>query len=57
MPMFRIFGDKLNKYYVDVEADNLEQAYEFADSLHPDSWAQYEETGKIESYSHEELNS
>lgn len=55
MTNYRIFGDLVEKYYIDVEADDLQSAYEMADSAERHKWIQMELDNTIEPYDYEEL--
>lgn len=48
MQTYRVYGDKLIHYYVDVEADNSDDAYDIAEGLETHKWFQLEQDNVIE---------
>ena len=57
MTKYRIHGDLVQKYYIDVEADSILDAYDIADAARRDEWTQLETDDVIESYTHDILDS
>lgn len=57
MSKYRIFGDVVQKYYIDVEAETLLEAYDIADAAERHEWFQVESDDIIESFSHDILDS
>ncbi len=55
MTNYRIFGDLVEKYYIDIEAEDLQSAYKMADSAERHKWVQMELDNTIEPYDYEEL--
>ena len=53
MTKFKIFGDLVDKYYLEVEAESLQEAYEKADSADRTEWIQLELDNSIEPYDYE----
>ena len=56
MSKYRIYGDICQQYYIDVEAETLDSAYEIADSAQRHEWFQVESDDVIESYKHDILD-
>ena len=48
MTKFRVFGDKLIEYYIDVEAANAEEAWDIASNAATHSWIQIETDSTIQ---------
>ncbi len=53
MTKFKIFGDLVDKYYLEVEAESLQEAYEKADATDRTEWIQLELDNSIEPYDYE----
>lgn len=56
MTKYRIFGDIVKKYYIDVEAETLLEAYDIADAAEQHEWLQVESDDIIESFNHDILD-
>lgn len=56
MTKFKIFGDIVDKYYLEVEAESLQEAYEKADATDRTEWIQLEIDNSIEPYDYELVN-
>jgi hypothetical protein len=56
MTEFRVFGDKLINYYIDVEASDESEAFQKADESDSSQWQEIEDDNTIESYSAEIKN-
>jgi hypothetical protein len=52
---FRVFGDRVTKYYVDVEAADPVEAYEAAEGKALNEWTELETDETVQSYDYEEL--
>ena len=48
MPKFRVFGNLLKEFVIDIEAADSEQAYEIANSASTDHWSELETDNIIE---------
>ena len=48
MTKYRVFGDKLLNYYIDVEAANAEEAWDIASNAATHEWIQRESDSVIE---------
>ena len=55
MTRYRVYGDKTHKYYIDVEAESKEQAYDIAVQMNS-VWSDVETDDVIEPYLVEEQN-
>lgn len=55
MTKFRVYGDKTQKYYIDVEAASKEEAWNLALEMNS-VWSDVESDDVIEPYSVEEYN-
>ena len=55
MTKYRVYGDKTHKYYIDVEAESKEQAYDIAVQMNS-VWSDVETDDVIEPYLVEEQN-
>lgn len=53
MTKYKIFGDLVDKYYLEVEAESLADAYEIADAADRTEWIQLELDNSIEPYDFE----
>jgi len=42
MTNFRVYGDKVDEYYIDVEAENAEEAWDIASNAATHEWIQME---------------
>jgi hypothetical protein len=56
MTKFKIFGDLVYKYSLEVEAESLAEAYEKADAADRTEWIQLELDNSIEPYDFELVN-
>ena len=54
MSKYRVYGDKLHKYYIDVEAESREQAWDLAKESNS-VWFELEEDSIIDPFSVEEI--
>ena len=50
---YRVFGDRLINYYIDVEATDESEAFQKADESDSSQWQEVEGDSIIESYSAE----
>lgn len=48
MQTFRVYGDKITQYYVDVAAVDSNAAYDIAEQLETHKWLQVEQDDVIE---------
>ena len=48
MSKYRVFGDKVVEYYIDVEAENAEEAWDIASNAPTHSWFKIERDNLIE---------
>ena len=53
MTEYRVFGDKLINYYIDVEAADESEAFDKANEADATAWFQIEDDSVIESFSAE----
>lgn len=56
MTKFKIYGDLVDRYYLEVEAESLQEAYEKADAADRTEWIQLELDNSIEPYDYELVN-
>lgn len=56
MQIYRVYGDKTNKYYTDVSAASREQAFDIANQRDTIDWLEVETDETIDIYSVEEYN-
>ena len=55
MNKYKVFGDKLVDYYIDVEANSAEEAWDIASAAGTHEWFQIEKDTTIEVHFVEEL--
>ena len=48
MSKYRVFGDKVDEYYINVEAENAEEAWDIASNAATHEWIQIESDSVIE---------
>ena len=48
MTKFKVYGDKLFEYYIEVEAENAEEAWDIASNAETHKWIQIETDSIIE---------
>jgi hypothetical protein len=48
MSKFKVFGDKLVEYYIDVEANSAEEAWDIASNAATHNWIQLERDSVIQ---------
>ena len=48
MTKFKVYGDKLFEYYIEVEAENAEEAWDIASNAATHEWIQIENDSIIE---------
>lgn len=48
MTKYKVFGDKVVEYYIDVESISAEEAWDIASNAATDDWIQINESPKIE---------
>ena len=48
MNKYKVFGDKVVEYYIDVESTSAEEAWDIASNAATDDWIQINESPKIE---------
>lgn len=53
--VFRVFGDRITKYHIDVQAADPIEAYEAAESKGLHEWTELETDETVQSYDYEEL--
>ena len=53
---YRIYGDIAQKYYIDIEAESLQEAYDIADAAQRHEWLEVESDDVIEAYNHDILD-
>jgi hypothetical protein len=53
---YKVYGDKVHKYYVTINADSPEIAYEAAQQMSTDKWEEVPTDDVIEPYQVQEMN-
>ena len=53
---YKVYGDKVHKYYVTINADSPEIAYEAAQGMSTNQWQEVPTDDSIEPYQVEEMN-